>query len=135
MEKNTMIALGVILLLVGGFASFFSFTGAYGWGKDRMMGGGFGPKFLGQRSGTPVEDFSKMKSELGLPEDATNEQVKEALKQKFEAEKTAQLERVKTKLGLDSSASEEQVQEALAKWREDNKDLLGFGMMRSERWK
>ncbi|MBI5066427.1 hypothetical protein HZA97_09410 [Candidatus Woesearchaeota archaeon] len=134
MEKNTMIALGVILLLVVGLASFFSLTGAHGWGKDRMMGG-FGPKFFGQRSEASVEDFSKVKQDLGLPEDATNEQVKEALKQKFETEKAAKLEKVKTKLGLDSSASEEQVKEALAKWREDNKDLLEFGMMRSERWK
>jgi len=97
-----------------------------------------------------------MMEELGLPENATREQVDDALWEKRlkdlgltwdstiaeyrDAVKARMLERrqeglksMREKLGLAEDATEEQVKEALRQWREDNREMMpgmGRGMGR-----
>lgn len=61
---------------------------------------------------------------LGLPENATHEEIKNALKEKMEIEREQLIARVKEKLGLSKDATDEDVKNALNQWREENIDLI-----------
>ncbi len=73
------------------------------------------------------EQTAEIREELGLPEDATREQVMEAMRE-------AQVQKVKEKLGLPEDASEEEVLDALKEWGEENKELLGMRHLRMGCW-
>ena len=134
MENKLLVAILVAILVLGG-DSVVSVTGMHSWAKKKMGGfdeRGFGKQlpFFGKNERSMVGMPEGLKEELGLPEDATDEQVKDALIQKKEQEANARLATVKEKLGLPEDSSYEQVSEALSAWREENKDLLTFNIIR-----
>ena len=70
------------------------------------------------------EHLSNLKQKLGLPENATSEQIKEAIKNKWATEQEKNFEIAREKLGLNENASIEDVQSALYKWAQENKELV-----------
>lgn len=80
-----------------------------------------------------AERIATIIGELGLPEDATREQIREALMEEREANRAEHIQRVKEKLGLPEDATEEEIRAAIAEWREENKDLLRAGCHRPPR--
>jgi len=135
--ENKWLITGLIVIVVLGMVSTFTFTGMHSWNKGKMSGWFDGQKNFGKhlffgKTERPMMDVPEnLKEELGLPEDATDEQVKDALIQKKEQEYDARSLTVKSKLGLPANASDEQLKEALMAWREENKDLLAFNMQRA----
>ncbi len=65
---------------------------------------------------------------LKLPEDASRQQIRNAMRQEREIQHKERLKKIRDKLGLPAEATEEEVKEALQEWRQENKDLIaGFG--------
>ena len=103
-----------------------------------MAFGPFGKHFRGmhamnggQFSERPC--FEGMKESLGLPEDATQEQVREAMQLKRSEMHSEMLQKAREKLGLEEDSTDDEIQNALDSWREENIDLImasGHGMHR-----
>lgn len=121
-EKFVMIGL-VALLVIGIVSAFATGAGDKSWFSHK------GWKSSGNHFYKNCED--KKLDKLGLPPNATETQIQEALKGYFGQRKIEYGEIIREKLGLLEDASEEEVIEALQKWREENKDhLSGFGHRR-----
>jgi len=139
-NKNfVMVVLVALFVLVMGIAGFVFAVGAET--QERGNSQWFSKSWKGHREGcrTWRGDLRERRVEgLELPEDASTEQIREALKQQRESQHEERLKRIRDKLSLPADASEEQVKEALQKWRKENKDLIvGFGHKRWRfiRWK
>ncbi len=64
---------------------------------------------------------------LGLPEGATEDEVRAAMKEKWAEHKGDRIEKIKEKLGLPEEATEDDVREAMRQYWEENKDHMhGF---------
>ncbi len=75
--------------------------------------------------GMGLEDrMEAMKEKLGLPEDATQEDIMNAMMQNRETLMEEHMTTVKEKLGLPEDATDEEVQDALNQWREENHELI-----------
>ncbi len=146
MKKRVVVLSGLALILLLSAAVVFaqgtqnkegSFKHGEFFGKGhRMLGDGFSPKFNGEfgmpRNIDRKETKATIIENLGLTKNATEEEIKEAFKQKREEMRLQQLQEVKEKLGLSSDATEGDRLKALQDWREENKVLIGFGKYRAE---
>lgn len=74
------------------------------------------------------EHMATIREKLELPENASVEEIREAMKENMESLREERLNKIKEKLGLPEDATEEEVKTALQEWREENKDLIiGLG--------
>jgi len=103
--KNKLIVLGIIALLTIGIASVFVFGSSDNFHKN----------WIGKHK---FFDKSAWIDKLGLPEDASEEEIWEAKKSKWEDWNS----KIKEKLGLPEDATDKEVQAALEEWKE-NKDF------------
>lgn len=81
--------------------------------------------------------WEKRIKDLGLTDESTLAEYRQALKAKMQANHEQQMQDVKAKLNLPENATKEDIQAAMKQWRADNKALLpgkgrmgGFGMGR-----
>jgi hypothetical protein len=144
--KTKLLAVGVTALVA--FGLLMAVNATEGMEKRGRMGffkRGFG---MGQRGGHGNK--TALLEDLGLPEDATTEQVRDAVWEKqladlgltedstigefreaMEARRQERheerLDQVREKLGLTEDATEEEIWEAMKQWREENKGLLSGG--------
>jgi hypothetical protein len=136
-RKKTVLAVGFGALLVFSLVAAASATGTFGKKGMRGFGAGFAPG-----------DRGEAMAGLGLPEDATHEQVMDAMWQKRladlglterssvgqyrEAVKAGMQERMEQrktaildKLGLSEDASEQQIRDAMQQWKPEKAKLMG----------
>ena len=131
MTDKKFIIFGLLTLLIIGSISIFAVTAET---QEKGESHRFGKSLRGHgrrcdgRFDNKTSFSNDLKEKLGLPEDATEEEVKEVIKQRRETHREEWGKRVKEKLGLPESASDEELREAMKKWRDENKDpLRGFG--------
>ena len=121
---NKTIAILAAVILVASIAVISSNASAFDTSKPGLKGDC--PFKSGAGFESSMEDkMSLMIEKLGLPEDATMEDVKAAMKEKIAATKEEWMSAVREKLGLPEDASLEDVKAALQEWKEENKDLAG----------
>ncbi len=129
-DKKFIIFGLLTLLIIGSISIFVVKAETQEKGESHWFGKSLRGHWKGRERGFDNKtSFSNdLKEKLGLPEDATEEEVKEAIKQRRETHREEWKKRVKEKLGLPESASDEELREAMKKWRDENKDpLRGFG--------
>ncbi len=122
---NKTIAILAVVILVASIAVISSNASAFDTSRPGQKGECPFVK-SGAGMGLSMEDkMSLMIEKLGLPEDATMEDIHAAMKEKTAAIKEEWLSAVREKLGLPEDASLEDVKAALQEWKEENKDLAG----------
>jgi hypothetical protein len=144
--KKKILVVGAAALMVIGFVV----------AANAAVQGGAGAPWKGW--GRQGMDKANLTASLGLPENATREQIGDAMwekkikdlgltdsstlaeyRQAVKAQMQSNMEQRKqgilAKLGLPADATKEDIQNAMQKWRQDNKELLpgkgghrGFGM-------
>lgn len=110
MNRRIGLVAAMAVLLIAGLA--FA-TATEDTSEEENSGCPFGKPIGFGMGGIPAE----VREELGLPEDATQEEFREAMQEHRMAE-------IREKLGLPEDATDEEVREALKEWREENRTLI-----------
>lgn len=129
-QKLTLTVIGITaLVLLAGIV----FANSYEFKNHKAHFSEFREKF----NATPITGFHKFykywnttnfTESLGLPANASYEEIRSAVRERMETEREGLLARVKEKLGLHEDATNEEIKEALKQWREENKDLMRASM-------
>ena len=153
--KKKMLIVGAAALMVIGLVMAVNVTqqgikpagGGWmrgGWGKhvstgnQTLMGllGNLGLPENATRQQISDALWEKKLKDLGLTEDSTMREYRQALEAKMQAANDERMQKLKEKLNLPANATREEVQNAMNQWRNDKKELLpgkghrlGFGMM------
>lgn len=139
MKKKFLVAGLSTLLIFGIIAAVNAVTDGIGEGRGAGFFRGFRMKGLGMDKSSTIEDlclpedatpeevmeaiWEKRLEELGLTEDSTIKELKEAVKERMQASWEEKLPELKEKLGLPDDATEEDVKEALKEKREGCKEF------------
>lgn len=118
--KNEIIGGGIVALMLLGVVLVFS-AGAeiQENGNTKWISGEWKRHGRGLHAGFIDNSFSSnLKERLGLPSDATDDEVKDVLKERWAQRKNNHTKTIKEKLGLPEDASTEQIREALIQQRE-----------------
>ena len=116
MKNKKFVIVGLVALLIIGIVSVFA-TGT----GDKSWFGHKGWKSSGEHFYKNFGDKSLWLEKLGLPSDATEEQIQEAIKEQWEQRKAEYNKAIREKLGLSEDATQEQVIVALKQKRESDK--------------
>lgn len=145
-NKKKMLALGAAALLVFGLVMAVNAVvnatkvmekqGIDGFHRNGCMQGGFprhmDNKFL-EELGLPenasrkqVRDavWDKQLKELGLTESSTIKEFRQALEARAQAMGEERIQKIKEKLNLPENATQEDIKNAMKQWRDENKGLL-----------
>jgi Spy/CpxP family protein refolding chaperone len=104
-----------------------------GWGKHMRQGNQTEWAALGLPENATREQVSdamweKQLKDLGLTDSSTLAEYRQALKAKMQSGQEQRMAALKTKLNLPADATKDDVMNAMKQWRADNKELLGGGM-------
>ena len=114
MKNKKMVMIGLLSILVIGVVSVFA-VGAQNKYHYKDW------KKFGEHTYKNFYDKSAWLEKLGLPSDATKDQIMEAKKEHWGKGKANHMFNFREKLGLSDDASEEEVKEAWQKWKGENK--------------
>ena len=119
------IIIGVVALV----SIFVSLGIAFAYGFNHHKVGGF-ERFTPNNMTLKYNKFyghwniDNITESLGLPKNATREEIKNAMIDKMKTERDQLISKVKDKLGLPQTASDEDVKNALSQWTKENGDLI-----------
>ena len=113
MKNKKLVMIGLLGILIIGVVSVFA-VGAQNKYHYKDW------KKFGEHTYKNFYDKNAWLEKLGLPLDATKDQIMEAKKEQWGKGKANHMFNFREKLGLSDDASEEEVKEAWQKWKEDN---------------
>ncbi|MBW2985099.1 hypothetical protein KY313_00385 [Candidatus Woesearchaeota archaeon] len=114
MKNKKLVMMGLLGILIIGVVSVFAIGSQNKYDYK-------GWKKFGDYTHKNFYDKSAWLEKLGLPSDATKDQIMEAKKEHWGKGKANHMFNFREKLGLSDDASEEEVNEAWQKWKGENK--------------